>query len=96
MRLGGKTPGYFSIMAKVLFIEDEESIRENISEFLQIEGYSVRTAKSGSEGLAIIKGWNPDIILCDWLMSEMKGDKIFLAFSRTRAVGTIYFHYCCC
>lgn len=87
----GKTPGYFSIMTKVLVIEDEEFIRENIAEFLQIEGYSVRTAKSGSEGLGIIKDWNPDIILCDWLMSGMNGDEVFLAFEQLKQLGKFIF-----
>ena len=78
-------------MTKVLVIEDEEFIRENISDFLQIEGYEVQVAKNGLEGLAIIKSWNPDIILCDLRMDGMTGDEVFLAFEQLKQLGKFIF-----
>lgn len=78
-------------MTKVLVIEDEEFIRENIADFLQIEGYEVKLAKNGLEGLAIIKSWNPDIILCDLRMDGMTGDEVFLAFEQLKQLGKFIF-----
>ncbi len=78
-------------MIKVLVIEDEEFIRKNIADFLQIEGYEVKLAKNGLEGLAIIKSWNPDIILCDLRMNGMTGDEVFLTFEQLKQLGKFIF-----
>ncbi len=64
-------------MKTILIVEDHTSIRENISEILELKGYIILVAKNGKTGLAMAKDKKPDIILCDVLMPEMDGYQVF-------------------
>ncbi len=58
---------------KVLCIEDEDFISELYSRALEKEGYEVRIAKSGVEGLAQAKTNTYDIILLDLMIPDILG-----------------------
>ena len=58
---------------KVLVIEDNHDIRENISEILQLAGYVVFEADNGKTGIDLALKNLPDIILCDIMMPELDG-----------------------
>ena len=60
-------------MAKVLIIDDEQSIRSTLREILEYEKYSVEEAKDGQEGLEKLIADNYDIALCDVKMPKMDG-----------------------
>ncbi len=60
-------------MTKILVIEDEESVRENIVELLDTEGFEVIAAKNGRIGLCLAHKELPDLILCDIRMPELDG-----------------------
>lgn len=60
-------------MTKILVIEDEESVRENILELLDAEGFDAIAAKNGRIGLFLAKAELPDLILCDVRMPELDG-----------------------
>jgi UDP-3-O-[3-hydroxymyristoyl] N-acetylglucosamine deacetylase len=60
-------------MTKVLIIDDEKSILESLSSVLRDEGFDVRTAKDGREGLALFAEVKPRIVLLDIWMPEMDG-----------------------
>ncbi|HEY7674940.1 MAG TPA: protein kinase [Burkholderiales bacterium] len=60
-------------MKKVLIIEDETSIRNNIMLMLKAERYSASGAENGRIGLEIAQRDTPDLILCDVMMPEMDG-----------------------
>lgn len=60
-------------MTKILVIENEESIRENIVELLEIEEFETLSAENGKIGLAIAQSTHPDLILCDVMMPELDG-----------------------
>jgi len=64
-------------MKTVLIVEDNTTLRENISEILALKGYNILTALDGKTGLAMAKEKKPDIILCDVLMPEMDGYNAF-------------------
>jgi CheY-like chemotaxis protein len=64
-------------MKTVLIVEDNTTIRENISEILGLKGYAILTAVNGKTGLALAKEKRPDIILCDVMMPEMDGYNVF-------------------
>ncbi|MDO8282406.1 MAG: sigma-54 dependent transcriptional regulator [Thermodesulfovibrionia bacterium] len=54
--------------AKILVVDDEESILETVSGILEDEGYEVATAASGKEGIRQFKETSPDVVLLDvWL-----------------------------
>ena len=58
---------------KVLVIEDEPSIRNNIMLMLRVERYAVVGAENGRVGLQLARSDPPDLILCDVMMPEMDG-----------------------
>jgi CRP-like cAMP-binding protein/CheY-like chemotaxis protein len=58
---------------KVLIIEDNNDIRENIVEILQLAGYTVYDANNGKTGVDLATKNLPDIILCDIMMPELDG-----------------------
>jgi len=53
---------------KVLVIEDNNDIRENVVEILELAGYSVEAASDGRAGVDLALKNIPDIILCDIMM----------------------------
>ncbi len=60
-------------MARILVIDDENSIRSTLKEILEYESYEVDLAASGPEGLTLFMEKKHDIILCDIKMPEMDG-----------------------
>lgn len=58
---------------KVLVVEDEESVRANILEILESEGFDVIGANNGSIGIEEAKNHIPDLILCDIMMPDIDG-----------------------
>ncbi|MEO5891299.1 MAG: response regulator [Ferruginibacter sp.] len=60
-------------MKKVLIIEDNMAIRDNIQEILELAGYEVFEAADGKSGIELALKNVPDIILCDIMMPEMDG-----------------------
>jgi CheY-like chemotaxis protein len=60
-------------MQKILVIEDEETVRENILELLDAEGFDAIAAQNGRIGLELARQQLPDLILCDVRMPELDG-----------------------
>jgi len=60
---------------KALIIDDEEDYRVIITEVLKGGGYEVRAAKDGAEGLEMLKAAPADVILVDWMMPKMDGER---------------------
>ncbi len=58
----------------ILLIEDNDPIRENTAELLELSEYEVIVARGGKEALEMmISVKKPDLILCDIMMPEMNG-----------------------
>ncbi len=64
-------------MAKILVIEDDELILNNILELLDAEEYETLKAENGLEGVNIARKELPDLILCDIMMPELDGYGVF-------------------
>ncbi len=60
-------------MTKILVIEDEESVRENILDLLEAEDFETIAAPNGKIGVSIADNESPDLILCDLMMPEIDG-----------------------
>ncbi len=60
-------------MKKILIIEDNNDMRENIAEILELAQYEVVTAPNGKEGVRLAQETNPDLIICDIMMPELDG-----------------------
>ncbi|MGF6927118.1 CheY-like chemotaxis protein [Chitinophaga sp. W2I13] len=60
-------------MKKILIIEDNIEIRENIAEILELASYSTLTAENGKEGMEMAITQLPDLIICDIMMPVLDG-----------------------
>lgn len=60
-------------MQKILLIEDNSEIRENMAEILDLAGYMVTTAENGKDGVAAAIADKPDLIICDIMMPVLDG-----------------------
>jgi CheY-like chemotaxis protein len=63
----------------VLVVDDEPSVRELMQRLLSKEGYFVRTATGGEEGLALARALRPDVITLDVMMPGMDGWAVLAA-----------------
>lgn len=63
-------------MKTILLIEDNQNIRENLIEYLQMEGYKVIVSNNGKDGFELAKDQIPDLIICDVLMQDMDGFEV--------------------
>jgi CheY-like chemotaxis protein len=78
-------------MKTILIIEDNDDIRENTCELLELEGYNVLFADNGKTGLALAKENKPDVILCDIMMPEADGYEVFNSLKDDPNTSTIPF-----
>lgn len=63
-------------MKKILVIEDEESVRENLLELLEAEEFDVFGAADGLAGIDAAQQHQPDLILCDVMMPKADGFEV--------------------
>jgi len=76
---------------KVLVIEDEPSIRNNIMLMLKVERYAATGAENGRVGLELARSDPPDLILCDVMMPEMDGFAVLEALRAEPRLAEIPF-----
>jgi two-component system sensor histidine kinase/response regulator len=69
-------------VTKILIIEDVESLRNDIIEMLQFEGFNVKGAENGLIGVSVAKSYLPDLIICDIMMPELDGYGVLEALRR--------------
>ena len=60
-------------MKKIVVVEDNTEVRENLAEILSLSGYEVHEAENGKVGVRVIQNTKPDLILCDVMMPELDG-----------------------
>jgi signal transduction histidine kinase len=65
-------------MTKILVIEDEAPIRNNVLEMLDLEGFEALAADNGRRGIEVAREQMPDLIICDITMPELNGYDVLL------------------
>ncbi|MBL8026679.1 MAG: sigma-54-dependent Fis family transcriptional regulator [Fibrobacteres bacterium] len=60
-------------MAKILVVDDQESIRESLSDALSDSGHSVSMAQDGLEAVKVFNSANPELVISDLRMPGMDG-----------------------
>ncbi len=78
-------------MTKILIIEDEESVRENILDLLEAEGFDTITAANGRIGLQLALYEDPDIVVCDLMLPEIDGYSVLTALREQPFTATMPF-----
>ncbi len=69
---------FLRLMAKILIVDDEKSIRAALRDILEYEDYEVEEAKDGEEGLYMILNNQYDVALCDIKMPKLEGLEVLL------------------
>jgi two-component system KDP operon response regulator KdpE len=59
--------------AKVLIVDDEPQITRVLRTALSTQGYSLRVAANGIEGMEAVHEWRPDLVITDLAMPQMDG-----------------------
>ena len=80
-------------MKKILLVEDDTSLRENVAELLELSGFEVCTASNGLIAVDMAKKEVPDLVLCDIMMPELDGYGVLEELSsheRTRQIPFIF------
>ena len=57
----------------ILLVDDDRVLRRSLAYSLEHEGYTVRTAGSAEEGLALARHERPDLVLHDIGLPHMDG-----------------------
>jgi CheY-like chemotaxis protein len=78
-------------MSKILVIEDELSVRENILARLEAEGFETLNAENGLNGVALALAQKPDLIICDLMMPELDGYGVLTMLRHNPETATIPF-----
>src|SRR6478735_2186389 len=78
-------------MKKILLIEDNQAVRENTSEILQLANYTVITAENGKVGVELANREKPDLVICDIMMPELDGYGVLHILSKKPETATIPF-----
>jgi len=59
--------------ARLLLVDDESQILRTLQATLAGQGYEIRTAPNGLDGLILFREWRPDLVITDLSMPEMSG-----------------------
>ena len=80
-------------MDKILLIEDDQTMRENTAEMLELSNFKVETAENGKLGVQKAKEFLPDLIISDIMMPELDGYGVLHMLSKDPATSTLPFIY---
>lgn len=78
-------------MKKILLIEDNKAVRENITEILELDNYTVLAAPNGKVGVDVATKELPDLIICDIMMPELDGYGVLHMLSKNAKTSAIPF-----
>lgn len=63
-------------MFTILTIDDEENIRNGLADNFELEGYNVKKAANGKDGLALIAKGDIDLVITDLRMDGISGEEV--------------------
>lgn len=63
-------------MFTILTIDDEENIRNGLADNFELEGYNVKKAANGKEGLNLIAKGDIDLVITDLRMDGISGEEV--------------------
>jgi two-component system, sensor histidine kinase and response regulator len=76
---------------RILVIEDEAAVRQNLMELLELQDFAVFSAQDGKAGLEVAQTEIPDLILCDVMMPELDGYGVLVALRQNSTTAAIPF-----
>lgn len=80
-------------MKRILVIDDNNDIRENTAEILDLAGYKTYTAENGKRGVEQALKEKPDLIVCDIMMPDLDGYGVLHLLKKNPDTENIPFIY---
>src|SRR3954469_11597253 len=77
--------------SRVLVVDDEPNIVDVVSMALRFHGFSVETAGTGTDALAAVSSFRPDLIVLDVMLPDMEGFEVAERLGAERAATPIIF-----
>lgn len=78
-------------MKKILLIEDNQDIRDNTAEILELSNYEVIVAEDGKSGIEKALKHIPDLIICDIMMPVLDGYGVLHAVHKNETLKSVPF-----
>lgn len=72
------------MQTRVLLIDDDDLLRDAISDLLDSEGYTVDCAENGNDGLEKFRAARPDLVITDIMMPDRDGIETIMALSKKK------------
>ena len=69
-------------MKRILVVDDEEQVRDLLTQMLEHDGFSVDTAENGEVGMAMLGKHLYDLIIIDMIMPVKDGLKLIMELVR--------------
>ena len=76
---------------RIVLVEDNKAVRENITEILELSGYEVVGADNGKSGVETVTKELPDLVICDIMMPELDGYGVLNLLSKNPKTSAIPF-----
>ena len=83
-------------MKSILLIEDNDDIRNNTAEILELSNYKVIVAENGKIGVEKAIEHHPDLILCDIMMPVLDGYGVLHAVHKNDTIKNTPFIFFNC
>jgi DNA-binding response OmpR family regulator len=72
------------LLNKVLVVEDEQLLAENLKDYLQAQALEVRIAHDGATGIGEAEQFAPDVMVFDYRLPDMEGFEVLDAVRQNR------------
>jgi DNA-binding response OmpR family regulator len=78
-------------MGRILVVEDEEVLAENLKTYLGRRSHDVRIARDGEQAIEMMESFAPDAVVLDYGLAPMNGLQTFTEILRrhTRNIGCV-------
>lgn len=76
-------------MAKILVIDDNADLADNIKQWLLLEQHTVDTCNDGLAGLEYLRTYEYDVIVIDWTMPKMDGLEVLKQFRSLKGLTPV-------
>ncbi len=77
-------------MTKILLVEDDKSIISNLTEFLEVEGFEVKSASGQTDALAFLEKESFDLVLLDVSLADGNGFSVCSAVKSGYSIPVIF------